>query len=138
MSRPTLYTQELSDQLCALVKGGLPLNKAAEHEGITYETMRAWGKKNTEFSVALKKARAEAQAQSIAVIRSGAQGWQGEAWYLERSDPKNWGRRFETKQEVTTNVSDARKKLAAMTPQERIALFEQKAAEERQKLQETH
>ncbi len=100
MSRPTLYTLELSDKLCALVKGGLPLNKAAEHEGITYETMRAWGKKNAEFSVALKKARAEAQAQSIAVIRSGSQGWQGEAWYLERSDPKNWGRRMEVKQEV--------------------------------------
>lgn len=93
--RPTDLTPELSKRLCELIVGGLPVCKAAEHEGIHRVTVYKWAKRNEEFGNALKRARAEAQRQSIAVIRSGAQGWQGEAWYLERSDPKNWGRRSE-------------------------------------------
>lgn len=97
--RPSIYTPELGAKLCELVRAGLPLVKAAEHEGLTYETLRAWGKKNAEFSVALKKARGESTKQSLDKIRAGVPGWQGEAWYLERSDPKNWGRRLEVKQD---------------------------------------
>ncbi len=104
MSRPTDLTPELADKLCQLVEEGLPMSRAAEHEGIDYSTLKRWQRRKGEpyegFCASLKRAKAASQAASIRTIRMGAQGWQGEAWYLERSDPKNWGRRMEVKQEV--------------------------------------
>ncbi len=139
VSRPTDLTPELATALCQLVKDGLPMVRAAEHEGIHYSTFKRWQTRKGEpyeaFSASLKKAKAEAQKQSIAVIRSGAQGWQGEAWYLERSDPKNWGRRMEMKAKVETK--DASSEYEKLTPSERAEWHRKAAAEEEAKHQET-
>ena len=35
-------------------------------------------------------AAAKAECASIRMARSGAQGWQGSAWYLERKMPEKW------------------------------------------------
>ncbi len=104
MSRPTDLTPELATALCDLVRGGLPLSKAAEHEGISYRTLCRWQKREdgayAGFCHSLKRARAEAQVLWVGAIARGEDGWQSRAWLLERSDPKNWGRRMEVKQEV--------------------------------------
>ena len=37
---------------------------------------------------------AEAQNRNVVLIQKAAQtNWQASAWYLERSDPTNWGKR---------------------------------------------
>ena len=49
----------------------------------------------SEFSEAVKKARAEAEGAHIRNIRKAADNgtWQASAWFLERSFPKKWGKR---------------------------------------------
>ncbi len=138
MSRPTDLTTELATALCQLVKDGLPMVRAAEHEGIHYSTFKRWQTRKGEpyeaFSASLKKAKAEAQKQSIAVIRSGAQGWQGEAWYLERSDPKNWGRRMEMKAKVETKDTTP-EQYVKMTREQKIAAHAAAIEEERKAME---
>lgn len=51
----------------------------------------AWCKPYSEFSEAVKSARARARIASVARIRKD-DSWQANAWFLERSDPENWGR----------------------------------------------
>ena len=45
---------------------------------------------------AIKKAQAAAAPRELTVVnKAGAAGqWQAAAWYLERCDPKHWGRRM--------------------------------------------
>ena len=49
----------------------------------------------SEFSEAVKKARAEAEGAHIRNIRRASDNgvWQASAWWLERSFPKKWGKR---------------------------------------------
>ena len=48
----------------------------------------------SEFSEAVKRARAEAEGAHIRNIRRAADNgsWQASAWWLERSFPKKWGK----------------------------------------------
>lgn len=47
-----------------------------------------------QFAESIKKSIAEAQNRNIVLIQKAAQNnWTAAAWYLERSDPSNWGRR---------------------------------------------
>lgn len=47
-----------------------------------------------QFASSIKKSIAEAQNRNIVLIQKAAQNnWQASAWYLERSDPQNWGKR---------------------------------------------
>ncbi len=139
MSRPTDLTPELADKLCDLARAGLPISKVAEHEGIDYSTLKRWQKRKGEpyeaFSASLKRARAEAQGIWIAAIERGDPQWQSRAWLLERSDPKNWGRRMEMKAKVETK--DASSEYEKLTPSERAEWHRKAAAEEEAKHQET-
>lgn len=97
MSRPTDLTQEMHDNLVKLISDGMPLSKAAAHEDVHWSTFKRWRTREGEpyetFRASVKRAQAVAQKQMIADIRDGVENWQARAWYLERSDPKNWGRR---------------------------------------------
>ena len=47
-----------------------------------------------QFASSIKKSMAEAQNRNVVLIQKAAQtNWQASAWYLERSDPTNWGKR---------------------------------------------
>jgi hypothetical protein len=45
------------------------------------------------FFEACEQAMAIAEQAALRTIRSGAPGWQGSAWFLERRFPDRWGRR---------------------------------------------
>lgn len=47
-----------------------------------------------DFLGAVEKARAEAVLRNLNVIQKAAQegSWQASAWYLERTNPRKWGR----------------------------------------------
>lgn len=85
---PTIITQ-----LETVLSSGATVKDACAYVGIHVDTFYDWCNKDSEFSDSMKKARAQAKVASVAVIRKAAQSnWQAAAWFLERSDPENWGR----------------------------------------------
>jgi len=63
----------------------------ATQEAVEIEVVNMY----SEFSEAVKRARAEAEGAHIRNIRRAADNgsWQASAWWLERSFPKKWGKR---------------------------------------------
>lgn len=115
--RPTDLTPEMHDKLVKLIEDGMPLSKAAAHEGIHWATFKRWrtrkGDPYEEFCASIKRAQAVAQKQMIQDIRDGVENWQARAWYLERSDPKNWGRKDKLDTTVRKEPDDIAKMSAA-------------------------
>ena len=77
------------EEIKALTDGGTSL--PAIPEGSDLEVAYIY----SEFSEAVKKARAEAEGAHIRNIRRASDNgvWQASAWWLERSFPKKWGKR---------------------------------------------
>lgn len=112
--RPTLLTDELEQRIVNVVKSGAYLDDAAAYAGIARSTLFQWlatgkqadtkhanGHELTDheqrcraFMDAVETARAEAGLRNLALIQTAAQegAWQAAAWYLERTNPKKWGR----------------------------------------------
>lgn len=92
--RPSKMTDEVVAKIIEALRAGNYLETAARVAGITYETLNEWRKQFPEFSEAVEKARAEAEARNVAVVQlAGRSQWQAAAWWLERSFPARFGRR---------------------------------------------
>ena len=126
MARPTKLTPDVIEDICNWLKLGYYQEDAATMAGISASTFYDWMKKGdegqkalesgtssslpaiqedgeveivdmySEFSEAVKKARAEAEGAHLRNIRRAADNgtWQASAWWLERSFPKKWGKRY--------------------------------------------
>lgn len=94
MSRPSKYTPELVDKLCALVSSGMSVTKAADAVGITTTTYTTWNRDNLEFNARIKRARAEGIASLLSTVVCAAKTgtWTAAAWLLERLEPETYGR----------------------------------------------
>lgn len=99
MGRPSLLESdpELGPRIVAYVARGNYLSVAAEACGIDRATLKRWqqwGRDGREpyatFSAALKAAKSKSEDESVERVRVGATGWQGAAWWLERSRPERW------------------------------------------------
>lgn len=100
--KPSLNTT-ISKKICDEIKRGLPITKAPLLAGITAKTFYNWynrGKnakkgKFHDFYNEVEEAKAYAIALRVENIRqAGADGnWQADAWWLERVDPENFGRK---------------------------------------------
>lgn len=112
--RSTLLTDDIQDAIVQAIRAGSYLDDAAAYAGISYRTIFRWierGKhaeaeqeagnditddeyRYCQFWQAVEKARADAVIRNIGIIQSAAQNgsWQASAWYLERTNPKKWGR----------------------------------------------
>jgi hypothetical protein len=112
--RPTLLTPQVQETIVNAVRIGSYLDDAASLAGINRATLFrwiAWGKDANDkaeeglelderdetyrdFCDAVEKARADATLRNIGVIQTAAQdgSWQAAAWYLERTNPRKWGR----------------------------------------------
>lgn len=92
------------------VRAGIPNEVAAESTGIdqaTFYRWIAWGEDRwengklrharpgyREFSEAVRRARAEAEALHVGIIAKAApEDWRASAFFLERSRPERWRRR---------------------------------------------
>lgn len=113
-NRPTLLTDTVQETIVNAVRIGSYLDDAAMLAGISRSTLFAWMRdgrtaeerqqqgdtitehetKLVNFMNAVEKARADAMLRNIGVIQTAAQNgtWQAAAWYLERTNPKKWGR----------------------------------------------
>lgn len=115
VGRPTQLNEAMHKGIVEAVRGGLPITKAAALCGMHPDTVMKWqaiGRKAqrmaddgeevpermhryARFSIDIEMARAEAQQVHLANIKNAAAdgNWTASAWYLERTDPANWGRK---------------------------------------------
>lgn len=114
LGRPTLLTDEVRERIVSAVAGGAYFDDAAQFAGITERTFYNWirrGKDAQEIMEAggeipdseipflqflqeVERARANAVMRNLTLIQTAASNgsWQAAAWYLERTNPRKWGR----------------------------------------------
>jgi transposase len=119
--RRTLCTKERTEEVCKHLRMGQYIKVACALAGISEATFYLWRGRGeaeiarveedprrsvreserpyVEFMESCARARAEAEARAIMRIQKAAQGangevgdWKADAWFLERSYPKRWGR----------------------------------------------
>lgn len=112
--QPTLLTNETQDRIVSVVRSGAYLDDAAMFAGVSRSTVMKWlarGRKAEDaqehgeqldeqdlrclsFYMDVEAARAEAAVRNLALVQAAAQNgvWQAAAWYLERTNPRKWGR----------------------------------------------
>ena len=113
--RPTVLTDEVQERIITAIKAGSYLDDAAAYAGISYRVVFDWLAKGNDaqqriqagdtdladndhkylqFMQAVENARAQAVVRNVGIIQSAAQNgqWQAAAWYLERTNPRKWGR----------------------------------------------
>ena len=117
VGRPSKLTTDTLTDLVKALKLGLSNNKAATFAGISSTTFYRWQQeamkideacsgnpdniKNVEdlelweFWESIKKAKVDGEISHLAVITDAASNgiWQASAWFLERSNPKEWSKR---------------------------------------------
>lgn len=103
VGRPTKFTPDVRTRIISAIRNGNTYEASANYGGVSYDSFRGWLKRGEddadgeffEFFNAIKKAEAEAEIESVALIRRSAQDgqWQAAAWFLERRKPSDWGRR---------------------------------------------
>ncbi len=103
VGRPTKLTPEVQARIVEAIEAGNYIEVAAAAAGISKFTFYGWIQRGTDepdsiysnFANAVEKARATAEARSVArILKAGNDGtWQADAWYLERSAWQRWGRR---------------------------------------------
>lgn len=117
LGKPTLLTPQLQAEFVRYMQNGATIKDACAASGIGYSTYElwqaianawqsgnhhpnmprkveereAWAQPYVQFVEAVKNARAIARIAAVVRIRKD-ESWQAQAWFLERSDPTNWGR----------------------------------------------
>lgn len=117
----TKLTDTLCDEICEDIEVGVPIKHAAISHGISEVTFYNWynkGKDSTrknKFKTFYDKVE-EAKSKAIAlrarrICKAGKSNWQADAWWLERVDPENFGRKdthkidMDAKADVNSKVS---------------------------------
>lgn len=96
--RPSKLNEELIQNFYDEIADGLPVNYTCDLYGITRMTFSNWMKQGeddynsenyeslySQFFYAIKKAQSQYVKDAKNDIRSGRPGWQGAAWWLERT-----------------------------------------------------
>jgi hypothetical protein len=105
---------EVQNRIVQALRAGNYLATAAQYAGVSRAAVYVWLNKGEdaaskleagddltdnervyyEFADAVARARSEAEVSNVALIKTAAQTqWQAAAWMLERSNPRQWGRR---------------------------------------------
>lgn len=129
MGRKPLLLKDpnLKDRIAGIIAGGHYAETACGAVGVSESSYYAWLEKGEvararhdagmtlgveetaylEFTEAVRKAAAAAEARSLKVINDAANDgtWQAAAWYLERRHPHRWGR-FDRVEATTTVRTD--------------------------------
>lgn len=114
LGRRTLLSEEMIDRITTAVASGNYLDDSARYVGIGERTLFNWLARGREaldqaegdmhaveesetlfaqLWQAVEKARSHAVVRNVALIQKAAEdSWQAAAWYLERTNPKKWGR----------------------------------------------
>ena len=106
-------TDKLCDEICNDIKAGVPIVHAAISHGITHTTFYDWYNKGKnakrgkfkQFHDKVEEAKSVAiTLRARRIYKAGETNWQADAWWLERVDPDNFGRKdhlnIESKSEI--------------------------------------
>ena len=108
MARPSKLTEELTNVFGEKLRKGLNIQTVCDLLMITQPSYNNWMRQGeidanaevdslySSFFLVIKKARAEFEEKASEKIQSGDNGWQGMAWWLERTRPQ-----YMPKQEIT-------------------------------------
>lgn len=114
MSRPTKYNEETAKTLTETLHQGYGRVNACRACGVAYHTFLDWLERYPDFSQAVKKAEAEAEAYrkeaAIEAIRKAYESngqWQAAAWWLERKHPDQYAKRESSQVEHSGAVGKA-------------------------------
>ena len=120
-------TDQLCDDICNDIKAGVPIDHAAIAHGITRATFYNWYNKGEDAkSGKFKKFYDKVEeAKSVAITlrarriyKAGETNWQADAWWLERVDPENFGRKDHHQVDMKAQVqSDILVKLERPLPE---------------------
>lgn len=106
-------TDQLCDGICNDIKEGVPIKHACIAHGICEATFYNWfNKGRTAKSGKFKQFYEKIQeAKSVAITlrarriyKAGEANWQADAWWLERVDPENFGRKDKYEHTVDAKV----------------------------------
>lgn len=98
MPRKTILNDEFIADFAKEIQEGLPIQYTCDYFGITQPCYNNWMRRGEEeleqglenyytaFFLAIKKAYSCFIRESRNAIRSGKPGWQGTAWWLERTN----------------------------------------------------
>lgn len=113
IGRPTSLTPEVFDAIVTALRAGNYIDDAAAYAGVHKRSVFAWLEKGRNadeadeqglpltpnerlyqhFLHAVETARSQAVVRNVAIIQQAAQTqWQAAAWFLERTNPRKWGR----------------------------------------------
>lgn len=97
MSRPSKLNEQLIQDMAAELAEGTPINYVCDYFGVTHMTYLNWMERGeidfneenetlfASFFASIKKAQAQYVIDSRKRIKAGGPGWQGTAWWLERT-----------------------------------------------------
>ena len=90
------YGKERVKKITQALCDGQGRVRACEIAGICYDTFMEWMRSKPEFSEAVKKAEATGNDKIKDICQRRIiedKSWQSAAWWLERTDPANFGQR---------------------------------------------
>jgi hypothetical protein len=130
--RPTKQTDEVVSKIANAIALGLADDEAASLAGISDMTLTTW-RRDPEFLGKIKNAVSRRLAMRLSRIETGADGWQGTAWLLERLYPTRF-----SKPEIQISLSNSFNQtvnaLSITISPEEAKEIEAKAAPEREKV----
>jgi hypothetical protein len=92
----TKKTPERMAAIIESVRSGAFQATAAEAAGIDESTLTRWKQRDSAFALAIEKASADAEVESLSAIReAGRTSWQAHAWFLERTKRDKYALRTE-------------------------------------------
>lgn len=106
-------TDKLCEDICKDIKEGVPIAHAAIAHGIARKTFYNWYNKGKDarsgkfrrFYEQVEEAKSVAiTLRARRIYKAGEVSWQADAWWLERVDPDNFGRKdhlnIDSRQEI--------------------------------------
>jgi len=97
VGRPRKLTVELTDQVCTMLRSGVPMTIACAAVGVAYPTYSGWLRDERpefqRFKERTEEAQAFGTAKLVAAIAASAPStWQAAGWMLERTQPETFAR----------------------------------------------
>ncbi len=109
--RPRALTEEVQAKIVGFLRLGTHFTTACFASGIQPTSVTYWIKLvesgaehaqvYADFCNRIKEATAMSEVQGLATLKQGEQGWQAQAWFLERRFPKRWAKKEKVEHQVT-------------------------------------
>jgi hypothetical protein len=120
--RPTKYSPQVVERLCAALEDGLPQRSACVAAGIAVSTFAEWRSRDSTIGERIEEARERARRQAMRIIKSAALSgdWRAAAEFLKLTFPDY---RNSTKIDVSATASVSP---IVMTEEQRMELIERR------------